>query len=145
MSVVNADYTTVIGYLRSHLGNGTQLSGYEMGRALAVIQDAVARGTAENTAQEAVRTGLTTQITATATQATAITAIRTAIVGLDAATITGGIAAAAALIATASANLATASTAVTAIGTALTASKADVLAGEVSVPTYVTSTVADGT
>lgn len=39
----NADYATVIGYIRDHLGDGTQLSDYEMRLTLAVVKNAISR------------------------------------------------------------------------------------------------------
>ncbi len=145
-AVTDADYTSTVEAFRRCLAAGTPLTQLEMQLGLAVTKDAVARYGTGNTAQEAVRATLATQITATATQATATgTTIRGAIVVLDAAACAANAGAdAAAVIVTQSAALSTAATAITAIGTALTSARAAILTGEIAVPTYVTNSNADG-
>ncbi len=119
MAVVDADYVTVIGYIRDRLGKGTRMPANEMAKTLAVVKDAASRSSSGSTA-----------VTAGATACTAAAAALTA----AASALTSALDVANAAIATTAAAAATAgATALTTAGAALPAI------------TYTTSTVADGT
>jgi hypothetical protein len=116
MAVVDADYVTMQTTLRSHLANGTQPSGKDMVNFLKVLNDAVSRFGTGNTAQEAVRTDLATQIGV--------------LTPFNAAHLL--------------ANSAADATAIAAVVTALTADSAAMLTGEISKPALVVNAGADG-
>lgn len=115
-SPTDTDYRTTINTIRSHIGNGTQMSADEMRLAMAVIKNAISRINASN--------GGTDILSTTATNIAAQFNI------LDAFTAGSAAATIVAAIATASALLRANATALEASGT--------------TVPTYVSSTVADG-
>lgn len=43
MAIVDADYSEAIEAMRGHIANGTQMSGAQMVKTIAVIKDAIAR------------------------------------------------------------------------------------------------------
>ncbi len=129
----DTDYVTTIGTLRDHIGNGTQMSAYEMRLALAVVKNAASRSSTASTAATAGALAATTA-------STAATDVRTSLLPFDTeAEITLDIPGTAAAVVAAKAALATSATALTASATALTTSSAALPA-----ITYTSSTVADG-
>lgn len=58
----SADYTTTINTIRSHLGNGTSMSAYEMRLALAVLKNAVSSISAWSTASTNAQTHIAAQL-----------------------------------------------------------------------------------